>query len=344
MAKIHRRIGMPIATELSLRASGLDVEADTVSPAKLPDVYAGAPVTILGRYRGRAGASATLDVTGTTLGEPLAVTIARTDQPAASALAPSWARARIRDLEDRYASGSRGLESEIVTTSKRFGVLSRFTAFLAVDRSVVVNAGGRLVQTIQPVDAPSGWGGGPPPRRSAELAPLAMAAMPMAMPAQVAMPAVAAPLGAPPIIHASSDADSRRPAGPPPPPRISMATARGIAHSVYKKTQDSSADLSPLDTPDISAYLASLADLARELEGSAGDARSVRVLRQRLVEWLEDVRSVGGTQLAQAVEVVVARLGAQDTDAVRAVARELAVIAGQPTPAPPPARRVAFWK
>ncbi|MGH7127974.1 MAG: hypothetical protein ACREIV_05360, partial [Planctomycetaceae bacterium] len=36
-------------------------------------------------------------------------------------------------------------------------VLSRFTAYVAVDRSEVVNEGGRPVQITQPVELPEGW-------------------------------------------------------------------------------------------------------------------------------------------------------------------------------------------
>ena len=75
-------------------------------------------------------------------------------------LAPLWARGRIRDLEDRYASGDRSdekLEAQIVATSLRFGVLCRFTAFVAVDRSAVVNQGGQSRTIVQPVELPQGW-------------------------------------------------------------------------------------------------------------------------------------------------------------------------------------------
>jgi Ca-activated chloride channel family protein len=43
-----------------------------------------------------------------------------------------------------------------VATSLRFGVLCRFTAFVAVD-SRVIDAGGELRRVTQPVELPSGW-------------------------------------------------------------------------------------------------------------------------------------------------------------------------------------------
>ena len=61
MAKVHRRVGLPVATELALVAPDLDDRArGSIPPARLPDVYAGAPVVVLGRYRGRAPATAAI--------------------------------------------------------------------------------------------------------------------------------------------------------------------------------------------------------------------------------------------------------------------------------------------
>jgi Ca-activated chloride channel homolog len=71
-----------------------------------------------------------------------------------------WARAHLRDLEDRYVSqpygGDSGLEQRIVATSVRFGVLCRFTAWIAVDERVVTE-GNQTHRVIQPVELPAGW-------------------------------------------------------------------------------------------------------------------------------------------------------------------------------------------
>jgi hypothetical protein len=105
----------------------------------------------------------------------------------------------------------------------------------------------------------------------------------------------------------------------------------------------------------IAAYLTQLAVFARGLLAEAKgrvDAPAIRLLRQRIVQWIEDVRSVGGNEdLASAVEAQVERLGtalaAPETLAseATAIAAELAALAaGAP---PPPAKkksRLAFWK
>src|SRR5207248_9772652 len=79
-----------------------------------------------------------------------------------AALARVWGRGRLRDLEDRWLIGEHQspaeLERQIVALSLKFGVLCRFTAFVAVDRSEVVNEGGWQQRLIQPVEAPEGWG------------------------------------------------------------------------------------------------------------------------------------------------------------------------------------------
>jgi Ca-activated chloride channel family protein len=154
MEAIHRRIGAPVVTDLAIAADGLTPVDDTRSPHRLPGLYPGVPLVVSGRYSGAPGGTVT--VTGRTPddgGFRVTVPVARRDDPAVTA---QWARARLRDLEDRYAAGDHTLAESIVETSLRFGVLCRFTAYLAVD-SRVVNEGGATRRVTQPVELPSGW-------------------------------------------------------------------------------------------------------------------------------------------------------------------------------------------
>ncbi|WP_326638155.1 VIT domain-containing protein [Streptosporangium sp. NBC_01755] len=152
MEHIHRRIGAPLVTDLALHAEGLDLVTETIG--HVGSIYPGVPLTVLGRYRGTASGALTvrgLDAAG--LPWERRVTSATVDNPAVRAI---WARGRLRTLEDRYATGDRSLEAEIVETSLRYGVLCRFTAFVAVDTEVVAE-GGPGHRVIQPVELPSGW-------------------------------------------------------------------------------------------------------------------------------------------------------------------------------------------
>jgi len=78
----------------------------------------------------------------------------------------------------------------------------------------------------------------------------------------------------------------------------------------------------------------------------------LRLLRERLREWIEDLRSIGGfdaladavTQQLDKLNAAIARPDNLASD-VSAIATELARLAADGAP-PPPAKggRVAFWK
>ena len=158
MQSIHRRIGTPLLTGLHLESDGIAIEPGEIVPSRLPDLFSGSPLLILGRYRGKSDSSLAIHATdghGRAWTENVAASTR--ENPA---IASAWARGQIRQLEDRYAAGdgnSTRLEQAIVDFSLKFHVLSRFTAFVAVDRSEAVNRGRALHQVVQPVEMPEGW-------------------------------------------------------------------------------------------------------------------------------------------------------------------------------------------
>jgi Ca-activated chloride channel family protein len=203
--RIHQRIGAPLVTGLKLAGEGLDVVAGTVAPDRLPAIFPGVPLVVRGRWRGAPGGA--LVLTGTTAaGEPWRQRVAATPV-AEGALTPVWARAHLRDLEDEYAAwaGDPGaLERRIVATSLRYGVLCRFTAFVAVDARVV-NEGGVQHRVVQPVELPEGW---ELPAAPVGLVPMAMH---MPMPRLTDMDAVVAQEAA-----VTEAAETATPVSPPP--------------------------------------------------------------------------------------------------------------------------------
>jgi Ca-activated chloride channel family protein len=158
MAAVHRRIGTPLLTGLSLGADGMGIEPGEIVPRRLPDLFAGSPLLILGRYRGRPTGAVTVhatDADARAWSEPIPAEVR--ENPA---IAAAWARGQVRQLEDRYAAqdGDLGtLEKAIVAISLRFQVLCRFTAYVAIDRSQVANKDGSLHRITQPVEQPEGW-------------------------------------------------------------------------------------------------------------------------------------------------------------------------------------------
>jgi Ca-activated chloride channel family protein len=183
-----------------------------VAPGLLPDLFPGVAVTLAGRWRGQPGGVIT--VAGTAAdGTPFECKVAAVTggSPASTA---AWARAHVRDLEDRYASeaghdtaGLARQEQQITDVSLRYGVLCRFTAFVAVDSRVVTDGAGPH-RVTQPVELPAGWDGvgfGHPPRAGW----VATSAAPAGAVAPSAMSGSVRPRSAMPIMPRSGRASMR---------------------------------------------------------------------------------------------------------------------------------------
>src|SRR5262249_42740408 len=126
----------------------------------------------------------------------------------------------------RFAAGAGDttLADQIVAVSLRHTVLSRFTAFVAVDRTRSVDAGGPPLPVTQPVELPRGWVAQSMPARPRPLAAFGGPGLPrpppprpaipladhLAPPAPPAPPAQAAPPAQPPA-PAPALADARVP-------------------------------------------------------------------------------------------------------------------------------------
>jgi Ca-activated chloride channel family protein len=161
--QIHRRIANPVLTGLRLEADGFEIAPDSIVPGRLPDLFSGAALCVWGRYRGAAQGALVVQARDGE-GKPWFATVParRSHNPA---IAPLWARGRVRELEDRFAIAQTGrseIEKQILQTSLRFGVLCRFTSFVAVDRVKVVNPGGQVQPVTQAVEMPAGWTAGQP--------------------------------------------------------------------------------------------------------------------------------------------------------------------------------------
>ena len=158
MSRIHRHLCPPVLTDLRLESSDLTLDGASITPFRLPDLFVGTPLVVMGRYQGSSSGSITVHARLAD-GRPWQTSVpgCLTNNPAHTGL---WARSRLRDLEDQYDAGHADrttLEQQIIQTSLQFGVLCRFTAFVAVDRSEQFNAGGKVRRFVQPVDLPAGW-------------------------------------------------------------------------------------------------------------------------------------------------------------------------------------------
>jgi Ca-activated chloride channel family protein len=153
--QFYDRVSHPALTDLSIDWGGLEVT--DVYPQRLPDLFVGRPVVVTGRFRGDA--PTTVRVTGRAGGTVRSVAIATdpTDSGATHpALANVWARLKIADLEDRATVEPAGESNgAIKQVALEYGLMSSFTAFLAVDSSH--RTGGDHGTTVAvPVPVPAG--------------------------------------------------------------------------------------------------------------------------------------------------------------------------------------------
>jgi hypothetical protein len=144
---IGREIGAPLVVDVKIEG------AEDLAPARVPDLFAGRAATVFLRVK----KGKTVTVTGKYAdGKAFKETVkaGEIDLPAVAHL---WARTRVTDLEDRFRLGETALKQDIVELAVRHTLLTRFTSFVVVDESEIVNKGGEGHKVVQPVHMPAKW-------------------------------------------------------------------------------------------------------------------------------------------------------------------------------------------
>jgi Ca-activated chloride channel homolog len=150
--ELFSRLERPILTDLEIEWGGAVVTE--VYPSRLPDLVPGRPVMIVGRTRGGANQPIRLTANdGTRRVEQL---LSFADGLDHSAIEKLWARAKIREFSDRvvYTRDVAGAERTARETALDHGLLSAYTAFVAVDGSGrTLSDHGTTVRVAVPVPA-----------------------------------------------------------------------------------------------------------------------------------------------------------------------------------------------
>jgi Ca-activated chloride channel family protein len=152
---IVRRTQFPYLTDVKIEWNGLAVGA--VTPAAIPDVYAGMPLVVAGVYT-RPGRGK-ITVTATTAGRrvQIPVEVALPDRVDAEPVAALWARKRIDEL--LFVAGdnvSSATVSQVTELGLAFHMVTDYTSFVAVDRTRVVAPDGASRIIEQPALTPAG--------------------------------------------------------------------------------------------------------------------------------------------------------------------------------------------
>jgi len=151
----YERISHPALTDI--RVDWGKLEVSDVYPRRIPDLFVGRPVIVTGRFQGRGKTA--VRISGRVGGEDQTLTL-QVDPDAADAqnpaLASIWARTKIADLDVQAThADARELGEQIKTVALEYGLMSAYTAFVAVD-SIARTAGDHGTTVVQPVPMPEG--------------------------------------------------------------------------------------------------------------------------------------------------------------------------------------------
>ncbi len=166
VVRLFGRLLSPALTDVALEWIGSRV---VQSPAQVPPVFAGSRLLVYGFATG--GTPRAVRMSGSTSSGPVMFDVPLDAVPCASGrvVATLAARARIRELEEGgewlNARGSRQMERkqsgarhEIVDLGIRYGLISRETSFVAIERRETPVQGDVQLRRV-PVALTSGWGG-----------------------------------------------------------------------------------------------------------------------------------------------------------------------------------------
>lgn len=141
VSNFFRRISRPVLSDCRLEING-DVRTYDVYPGELPDVFAGSEIMVLGRFEGGGPVSAKL--LGSRAGTQVNHTFNPEFEPTPRRyefIPKLWAGRRIGYLmeEMRRHGENEELKTEVVRLSKKYGIMTPYTAFLAAPEEVRVS-------------------------------------------------------------------------------------------------------------------------------------------------------------------------------------------------------------
>ncbi|MFO7567220.1 MAG: TonB family protein [Enhygromyxa sp.] len=153
--RFYERVETPVLTDLEIDWQGLAVAE--VYPGTLPDLFAGQPLTVFGRYQGAP--SGPIVVRGQARGQrvelPVSFDVARADE--LTGVSSIWARSKIDALLGYPNRSSDDATREaVIELALAHRIMTEFTSFVAVDERRVVEPDGSVRTIVQPLPLPEG--------------------------------------------------------------------------------------------------------------------------------------------------------------------------------------------
>lgn len=150
----YDRISHPALTDVRIDWGDLDVT--DVYPRRIPDLFAGRPIVVTGRFKGQKGTAIRIAGRAGEDEKEIRIPVKFDGRATHPGIACVWARKKIEDLATQAAyNASSSLPNEIKQTALEYGLMSAYTAFIAVD-STQTTQGDHGVTVAVPVPVPEG--------------------------------------------------------------------------------------------------------------------------------------------------------------------------------------------
>jgi Ca-activated chloride channel family protein len=144
----------PAMRDLKVTVSGATID---LTPKRLPDIYAGRPLVLVGKTNHLSG---TLTVSGTIGDKHWQRSVDLTKAQPSPAVAKLWARRRITDIEADRTLGAIDddkADAQIAAIGLASGIVTSQTSLVAIDETPSRPAGQGLTSEDLPINLPAGW-------------------------------------------------------------------------------------------------------------------------------------------------------------------------------------------
>jgi Ca-activated chloride channel family protein len=151
----YERISHPALTNVAIDWGSLDVTE--VYPNKIPDLFVGRPIIVTGRFKGNRDTTIRVHGNVGKINEDIAIAVNLDDSASTHpGIACVWARKQIETLANQATyDSSTDLPGQIKTVALEYGLMSNYTAFIAVDSSHQTTGDHGLTVAV-PVPVPYG--------------------------------------------------------------------------------------------------------------------------------------------------------------------------------------------
>ena len=153
--QFYDRISHPALADVTIDWGGMEVT--DLQPSRIPDLFVGRPVIVTGRFKGRRNTTICVKGGVGDLSHQINIAVNLEDSVATHpGIACVWARKRIEILGNLATYDSNpDLAGEIEQVALEYGLMSSYTAFIAVDSSHKT-AGDHGITVAVPVGVPDG--------------------------------------------------------------------------------------------------------------------------------------------------------------------------------------------